>query len=153
MEEKDLDRENLQLSSVKKRFLALVLDELIFIVLIFLSIVVGQETQTNPANFDTAYVEMVEKIAKMATLLNIVIVAYETLFVYLYGATPGKIWQRIYIIKTQDFSRLSFFDALVRAISKQLNRYIFYFGFFLVFVGEFRQTLQDRIAKTIVVDA
>lgn len=77
---------------------------------------------------------------------------YYTFFWALIGQTPGKALMGIRIY-TLDGQKLSLRRAFVRYLSYWLSAMLLFAGFLLVLVDNRRQTLHDKIAKTVVVYA
>lgn len=77
---------------------------------------------------------------------------YYTVFWTLIGQSPGKAFMGIRIY-TLDGKRLSLRRAFVRYLSYWLSAALLFAGFLLVLVDNRRQTLHDKIAKTVVVYA
>ncbi len=80
-------------------------------------------------------------------------VLYHTIFVYLYGATLGKIFTKCMVVSYDDFSRPTLQGSLVRAVVRIVSETVFYFGFIWAFLNPARQTWHDKMARTIVIDA
>lgn len=99
-------------------------------------------------------------LAQQDTMVGIVVGAaialfpalYYTFFWALIGQTPGKAFMGVRIY-TLDGKRLSLRRAFVRYLSYFLSAALLFAGFFLVLVDNRRQTLHDKIAKTVVVYA
>lgn len=79
-------------------------------------------------------------------------VMYYTFFWALTGQTPGKAFMGIRIY-TIDGKKLSLRRAFVRYLTYWLSTALLFAGFLLVLVDNRRQTLHDKIAKTVVVYA
>lgn len=79
-------------------------------------------------------------------------VAYQTLFVYQYGATIGKIVMKIVIVDIDTLQKPGFSSALNRAVFRVISEMLFYLGFAWAFYNKRRQGWHDKTARTLVVD-
>jgi uncharacterized RDD family membrane protein YckC len=140
-----LDREGVVLSSNKKRVLAFMIDELL-LSLVFMFMISDQIKD------GMTYEDILNVTASLTTYVLGIKFLYQTLFVALYGATVGKIVLKIHIINIDDLEKPSLFLSVIRSSGRALNEIVFYFGFLLAFVDNTKQTVHDKIAKTIVVD-
>jgi uncharacterized RDD family membrane protein YckC len=77
---------------------------------------------------------------------------YQTFFVWYYGATIGKQIVKIRIIREDNYGSINLITSLMRSASRIISESIFYLGFFLAFYTEGRQTLHDKLAKTLVIN-
>jgi len=135
----------LELASLKKRSFAFFIDELLLATL-FLIIIFDQVSDVNDPD---AVVALVNSFTFEYLLLK---VAYQTLFVYQYGATIGKILMKIRIVDTYSFEKPILSSALNRAVFRVISEMLFYLGFAWAFYNENRQSWQDKTARTLVVD-
>ena len=143
----EVDIDNLQLSDSRSRIKAFVIDDLLitFVVLILLWDQVAQSAG-----------DFVSVMSIMnAAFLQIIFLKflYQTFFIWYYGATIGKIIAKIRVIDYDNFSKVSFIGSMARAAVRIVSESIFYLGFALFFYTESKQTLHDKLAKTLVVDA
>lgn len=143
---KALDREQLSLSSKKKRFIAYLIDEMILSV-IWLSVIwdsfVDLESIEDKILLFNSYVLEI-------MLLKII---YHTFFVMHYAASPGKIIMKIKIIELKTLSNPSFLCSFNRSVFRIPSEIFFYAGFIWGLLDPSRQTLHDKVAKTVVVNA
>ena len=142
--ERDLAREDLSLAPMHKRIKAFVVDELLISVLIFIAF----WDRINSASTVTESLESLNEVVMWVVFLKI---AYHTVFVALYGATLGKLWQKIYVITIDDLGKPSFMAALSRGSMRAISEWLFYLGFIWAWINPNRQTWQDKIGRTIVV--
>ena len=136
----------LSLASLKKRSFAFFIDELL-LAFLFLIIIYDKVTGLNDSD---AIVALVNSFTFEYLLLK---VAYQTLFVYQYGASIGKIVMKIRVVDTTTLQKPIFSSALNRAIFRVISEMLFYLGFAWAFYNQDRQSWQDKTARTIVVDA
>ncbi len=144
--EKKLDSENVKLSSSIKRGFAYVVDEII-ITILFVIIFWDQ------VSLITSNEQM---IAYTSTLLPYVLVVkflYQVIFIYMYGATLGKLALKIKVVEIEYFGLPTLQQAIMRSIIRIVSEMLFYVGFVMAFFSPLRLTWQDRLATTLVVDA
>lgn len=76
---------------------------------------------------------------------------YAVLFIWLAGATPGKMAMGLRVV-TQDDKKLNFFQALFReTLAKWISMIPFYLGFLWVIWDKKKEAWHDKMAKTKVV--
>ena len=143
--ERDLIREGLSIAGSAKRIKAYVIDEVLITLIIM------------AAFWDSfAHEENIEVVIQTINSLFFVViglkVVYHTLFVYLYGASLGKIITRCIVVGYDDFSKPGFVAAFVRANGRIVSEMIFYIGFIWALMNEERQTWHDKMARTLVLD-
>ncbi|MEA2073104.1 MAG: RDD family protein [Campylobacterota bacterium] len=144
--ESRLHRENLILSSTKKRAVAFFIDEMLLSMLLIFALwdsFVNAQTTEEIINLTNAFVleYMFMKIV------------YQAFFVMQYGASLGKIAMKIRVIEIKTFDNPNVLVALNRAIFRVISEMIFYLGFLWGMLNPSRQAWHDMTAKTLVVDA
>lgn len=142
--EQNLVRENLSLAPLSKRLKAFIADELLISLVVFVAFF-GDLSSASTIE---------ESIAALNGAITAVIalkVLYQAIFISVYGATLGKIWQKIFVITEQGFDKPSFFVAFIRANVRILSEWLFYFGFIWAYLNPQKQTWQDKFARTVVV--
>ncbi len=144
---KDIDIDKLQLASTKSRIKAFVIDDLAITFVVMLMMweqisVSGGEFLAILAIINSAFVQVV--ILKFL---------YQTFFIWYFGATLGKIVVKIKVIDFDNFGRVSLMNSVSRSLARILSEMVFYIGFMMAFYTESRQTFQDKMGKTLVVDA
>ena len=142
-----------QISSVGKRTLAYFIDDMIVSIFLFIIfydklVVIYQQVQ-NSADFTPLMVYLQENTI-IFVLLRIV---YQTFFVWQNGMTPGKALVKIKVVEMDSGDRPSFSVALLRASIRIISDSILYIGYIIAFFNPLVQTLHDKLAKTVVVDA
>jgi len=80
-------------------------------------------------------------------------IIYQAFFVMQYGATLGKMAAKIRVIEIATLSNPNVLVSLNRAIFRVISEMFFYFGFLWGMFDPLRQTLHDKTAKTLVIDA
>ena len=143
--EKRLSNEKIELASSSKRTLAFTIDEII-ITLLFATIFWDQVSQIKSNE---------QLIAYTKTLLPYVLVVkfiYQAIFVYMYGATLGKLAMKIRVVESEYFGLPTIGQAVSRSIMRVVSEMLFYIGFVVALFSPLRLTWQDRVASTLVVD-
>jgi uncharacterized RDD family membrane protein YckC len=141
----DLSREGLTLASNGKRIGAFVIDKVI-ISLLF-TFIAMDGLQGTP-NFEEI-VAYVNSLLPYYLLLEFI---YHGFFIWYNGATPGKVLLKIRIIDTGYFDKPTLPSALLRSLVRLSGEFIFYLNNLLAFINPQKQTLQDRVAKTVAID-
>lgn len=141
-----LAREQLKLASIARRFIAFVIDNFL-ISLLFVAIIWNSFSQATTSqeilNVTNAFI-----LEYMA--LKII---YQTFFVYMYGASIGKILMKIRIIEIKTLQKPSLAVAFNRAVFRVISEMIFYLGFLWGALNPTKQAWHDLTAKTLVIDA
>lgn len=102
------ESENITLASLQKRGLAYFIDEILISVLF--SLIYFDQI---PENMSTE--EMIGAINSLFGYVVVLKVIYQTYFVWMYGATLGRIAMKIRVISTDDLENPSFLLSLSRA--------------------------------------
>ena len=140
------EQENVTLASLPMRTLAFVVDELL-VSLMFISVYWSQFS--NAADVE-------QTILIMNTMVMYVIllkVIYQSFFVWMYGATPGKMIAKIKVIYVYDIDNPSLGKSLLRAVVRVLSETIFYLGFIWAALNPKRESWHDKVAGTLVINA
>ena len=140
------ETENITLAPLQKRVLAYFIDEILVSVL-FALIYLDQL----PENISTE--ETININNSLFIYVVLLKVAYQTFFVWMYGATLGKIFLKIRVISTVDLENPSFLWSLNRASFRIISESLFYLGFLWAVLNPKRETWHDKVANTLVVDA
>ncbi|MDR2904524.1 MAG: RDD family protein [Helicobacteraceae bacterium] len=143
--EQDLAREQLAIASATKRAKAFALDE------ILIGAVVAFMLSDHIKSAE-GVLEAIVVINSFFMWIVAIGVIYHTVFVALYGATIGKMWQNIAVITIDSLEKPPFYAALARAITRVFSEFVLYFGFFWAFLNPLRRTWHDVAAQVIVVD-
>lgn len=139
--------ENLELASNRSRALAFVIDDFL---ITFVVILMYWSNITASGNDLVSVLVVMNEFVWQILLLKFI---YQTLFVWYYGATIGKIITKIKVVDYNHFGRVSISTAITRSILRLVSEMFFYIGFILAFFSEGRQTLHDKIGRTLVVNA
>ena len=140
------ERENITLAPLKKRALAYLIDE-ILVSLLFIFIYVDQI----PDNATTE--ETITIINSLVFYVMVLKVVYQTFFVWMYGATLGRIAMKIKVISLGDLENPSLLFSLSRASFRITSESIFYLGFLWAVLNPKRETWHDKVSNTLVVNA
>ena len=140
------ERENITLAPLKKRALAYLIDE-ILVSLLFIFIYMDQI----PPNATTE--ETITIINSLVLYVMVLKVIYQTFFVWMYGATLGRIAMKIRVISLSDLEKPSFPLSLSRASFRIISESLFYLGFAWAMLNPKRETWHDKVAHTLVVNA
>ncbi len=143
--ERDLIREGLTIAGSAKRIKAYVIDEVLITLIIMAAF---WENLAREENIEVV-IQTINSLFFVVVGLKVV---YHTLFVYLYGASLGKIITRCMVVAYDDFSKPTLMASFVRANGRIVSEMIFYIGFIWAFMNEERQTWHDKMARTLVLD-
>lgn len=144
--QKLLDMHQLTLASILKRFIAFVIDDfLMSIVFIFII--------WNDFEKATSTIQMINIMNSYIIEYMLLKIIYQTIFVYMYGATLGKMAMKIQIIEIKTLQKPSLIASFNRAVFRIVSEIIFYLGFLWGALNPTRQTWHDLTAKTLVVNA
>lgn len=141
-----LHREEIRLASIAKRGTAFFLDEFLLSLLLVISLWDAFASVENS-------LELVA-LSQQFTLEYIVLkIVYQTFFVFMYGATLGKMMMRIRIVELPELEKPSFPSALNRAVVRIVSEMLFYLGFVWGMMDPLRRTWHDLTAKTLVIES
>jgi len=142
----EIDISKLELASQRKRMQAFVIDDILISVI---SMIILWD-QISASDGDMMNILMIMNSAFVQILFLKLV--YQTFFIWYYGATIGKIIVKIRVIKEDNFGSVDFISSFMRSASRILSESLFYLGFFLSYYTQGRQTLHDKLAKTLVVN-
>ena len=143
----DIDIDKLELADSRSRIKSFIIDDLLITCITL--IMLWDQISATSGDFISIMSVMNQAFVQVIFLKFI----YQTFFIWYYGATLGKMAAKIRVIDFENFSRISFGSALVRAAMRIVSESIFYLGFALFFYTDSKQTLHDKVAKTLVVNA
>jgi uncharacterized RDD family membrane protein YckC len=138
----------LQLASMRSRATAFVIDDLlvtVIIMVIFWDNIMAVSQDLNAMMF----------LMKTELVMPLIILKflYQTLFIWYYGATVGKIVTKIRVIDAQSWERVSIMSSILRSIGRIFSEMFFYVGFLIGFFNDGKKTFHDLTGKTLVVNA
>jgi len=140
--------DDLQLASMRSRATAFVIDDLLvtaIILIIFWNNIMAVSHDVNAMMYF-----MKTDLVMPLIFLKLV---YQTVFVWYYGATIGKIVTKIRVIDSNNWGRVTLFSAILRSIGRIFSEMFFYIGFLIGFFNDGRKTFHDLTGKTLVVNA
>ncbi len=140
--------DNLELASMRSRATAFVIDDLLvtaIILVIFWDNIMAVSNDMNAMMFF-----MKTDLVMPLIFLKFV---YQTVFIWYYGATVGKIIAKIRVIDSNNWGRVSLFSAILRSIGRIFSEMFFYIGFIIGFFNDGKKTFHDLTGKTLVVNA
>ncbi len=144
--EERLYREGITLADIKKRVVAMFIDEFL---LSFILIVALWDSFANATSTEEI-INLTNSFVFEYMLMKIV---YQAFFVMQYGATIGKIAMKIRVIEIATLQNPNVLVALNRAIFRVISEMFFYLGFVWGILNPSKQTWHDLTAKTLVVNA
>jgi uncharacterized RDD family membrane protein YckC len=78
---------------------------------------------------------------------------YHGLLIWQSGMTLGKYIMKIKVVNTEDGERLDLSKSMIRALARTAGElFLFYLTFLPAFFSPLRQTLQDKLAGSVVID-
>ena len=144
--EEKLQNEEISLAPFTKRVLAYSVDELI---VKFLFLIIYWDAFAAITTYDDARNLSINFFWQIFALK----VIYHAFFVWYYGASPGQMITKTMCINVEILDKPNLTQSLVRAIFRIVSEACFYLGFAWALSNPARQTWQDKIAKTVVINA
>lgn len=140
------ERENITLASISSRVLAYSIDE---VIIAFLFMFIYWEQFQNVTNTE----QTILLINSMFFYIVLLRVVYHFFFVWMYGATLGKMLMKIRVLSVKDVSNPSIEQSLTRSCVRVVSETIFYLGFLWGALNPKRETWHDKASRTLVVNA
>jgi len=141
-----IQREHLQLSSIRQRAAAFGIDEtllsIIMIVILWDSISAAHTLEEMIAVTNSFLLEYMS-----------IKIIYQTFFTMQYGASIGKIIMKIRVIEISTLSNPNFLSAFNRSVFRVVSEILFYLGFIWAMLDPYRRSWHDRTGRTLVVNA
>lgn len=141
-----LDREHLQIASLKARSAAFAIDEILISILLFIVL----WDNISQAKTVESIIELTNHFLLEFMAIKII---YQTFFTMQYGGTLGKIAMKIRVIEVKTLSNPGFFSAFNRAVFRIVSEAVMYLGFVWAFLDPYRRSWHDFTGKTLVVNA
>ncbi|MBF0433623.1 MAG: RDD family protein [Fibrobacteria bacterium] len=140
----NLEIDDYTIASIGKRFGAIVIDGLVFLVLnlITSAITVALASSTGKGIIVAQVVNMLGSF--------VLPLIYEVVFIGLKGATPGKMAMGVKVIST-DGEPVSMLKSLGRYFAKMISGLILMIGYIMAFSDKKKQALHDKMCNTLVV--
>ena len=133
-------------ATTRKRAIAFFIDDIIvsiFLIVIFFNQLSSIQDPNQLAPF-------LQENLLAFMLLRII---YQTFFIWQNGMTPGKMVVKIKVVDIDTAIPPSFVMALLRAGFRIVSESLFYIGYLMAYFNPLIQTLHDKMARTIVVNA
>lgn len=140
------DSQDLELASIGSRLKAFVIDDLLITLL--LGALFWDSISQNSGDF-TALLNMMNQNFFQVILVKFI---YQAFFIWYFGATIGKIVAKIRVIDYDNFGRVSLLNSALRSVLRVASEMFFYIGFIFAFFTDSKQTLHDKLARTLVVN-
>lgn len=141
-----LVRENLRLAPLDKRVLAWLIDTCLLVCLL-MGVHFGLFKQNLHAmDYTTLRAFALDCLWQMWMLK----VLYDSILVWCYGASVGKIICKIHIVTIGLVDRPNFLESFIRAVLKSTGEALMCITYIFAFGDSFSQTLHDRYVKTLV---
>lgn len=145
-----LDREDIQLASIDKRFIAFVLDSLIVSVVFCLLNFDALENISKSLQESNAE-QTINAMNPMLLQMFVLDILYQWIFVAWYGASVGKIVCKIEVVSIDLLDSPSVLKSLLRAILRDISQLVYYIPFMFALGDSFKRTLYDRLCQSIVI--
>lgn len=141
-----IQRERLELASMRQRAAAFGIDELLLSVLM---IVILWDAMAKAETLE-AMISVTNSFLLEYMAIKIV---YHTFFTMQYGASIGKILMKIRVVELSTLSSPGFMSAFNRSVFRVVSELFFYLGFVWAMLDPYRRSWHDRTARTLVIDA
>ncbi len=138
--------EEYQIANTRRRMGAFVIDDImisIFLMIIFYDQLVSLK---DPMALSLFLQDNLLAFMLLKTL-------YQTFFVWNNGMTPGKMIMKIRVVEIDGGYIPSLGTAFLRASLRIVSESLFYLGYIMAYFNPLVQTLHDKFAKTVVVNA
>ena len=139
------EQENITLAFIRSRAFAYMIDEILISVLFMF---IYWEQFQKSANIEQTILIM----NAMVSYMMILKVVYQSFFVWMYGATPGKMAMKIRVMYVYDLDNPTLLNSVLRAVMRVVSETIFYLGFLWAMLNPKSESWHDRVAKTLVVN-
>ncbi|HZF69826.1 RDD family protein [Sulfuricurvum sp.] len=141
-----IQREHLELASIRQRAAAFGIDEVLLSVLLMIIL------------WDT--MSKVQTLEAMISVTNSFLleymsikIIYQTFFTMQYGGSIGKIIMKIRVIEIATLSNPGFLSSFNRSVFRVISEALFYLGFVWAILDPYRRSWHDRTARTLVINA
>lgn len=140
-----LEREHLELSSIRQRAAAFGIDEILLSVIMMIILWDSMLKATTLEN-------MIALTNSFLLEYMSIKIIYQTFFTMQYGATIGKIVMKIRVIEITTLSNPGFLSAFNRSVFRVVSEILFYLGFIWAMLDPYRRSWHDRTGRTLVVN-
>ena len=141
----------MNIAPLGKRVIAFSIDEAVSVTLFVVVLFAIDEPELVAAAQSGSNLEVQKIASKFILHYAIIKFLYQAIFVYLYGATLGKLAVKIYCVRAGG-GDMDIATAAIRAAVRLISEMIFYMGFLVALFTNSRQSLHDMAAKTLVVE-
>jgi uncharacterized RDD family membrane protein YckC len=139
------------MASVTDRMVAFAIDLFIFIPFIHLALSSLVKKIQLLLFTSSGSSELMMLIFVFLFLSSAIVVFIQSLFVYYWGGTPGKLFLKLKVISTQGpHARITFSQSLLRSFIWALQVFLFFIPFLETLSHRHRRALHDRAAETAV---
>jgi len=139
---------DLQLASIRSRATAFVIDDLLVTAIVLIIFWNNIMAVSNDINAMMIFIQ-----TDLVMPLIFLKFVYQSIFVWYYGATVGKIVAKIRVIDSNTWGKVSLPSAILRSVGRIFSEMFFYVGFLIGFFNDGRKTFHDLTGKTLVVNA
>jgi len=139
---------DLQLASIRSRATAFVIDDLLVTAIVLIIFWNNIMAVSNDINAMMIFIQ-----TDLVMPLIFLKFVYQSIFVWYYGATVGKIVAKIRVIDSNTWGKVSLASAILRSVGRIFSEMFFYVGFLIGFFNDGRKTFHDLTGKTLVVNA
>ena len=144
-----LDRENLYIAPLDRRFWAYVIDSVLISFLIFvINFNTIAELSMQSIKDSTKALQEMPLLALEVYVLGFL---YQGLFTFLYGASLGKMALKIRVISVDLLDSPNALYSFWRAFLREVSQVVYFIPFFFAFGDRLKRTLYDRASRTIVI--
>jgi len=143
--EERVDISRVSIASNATRLKAFIIDDILITILTF--ILLWQPLVSANGDFEKMILIINDAFLQIVVLKFL----YQSFFIWYYGATIGKILTKTKVVDI-NFQRVGLTASIIRSLVRIVSENIFYLGFIIAYFTPYRQTLHDRLAKTIVVN-
>lgn len=140
-----LQREHLELATIRQRAAAFGIDELLLSVIMM---IILWDSITKAHTLE----EMIALTNSFLLEYMAIKILYQTFFTMQYGASIGKIIMKIRVIEISTLSNPGFLSAFNRSVFRVISEILFYLGFIWAMLDPYRRSWHDRTGRTLVVN-
>lgn len=141
-----IQREHLELASIRQRAAAFGIDEVLLSVLLM---IILWDTMSKAQTLES----MISVTNSFLLEYMSIKIIYQTFFTMQYGGTIGKIIMKIRVIEIATLSHPSFLSAFNRSVFRVVSEIFLYMGFVWAMLDPYRRSWHDRTARTLVINA
>lgn len=145
--QKNINPSDLSFASMKSRLKAYIVDDLL---MTFMSLIILWDVIFAS---DGSFMTIMDIMNNNLWQIIIMKFFYHFFFIWYYGATLGKMYARIRVVNYDNFGRVDIMSSVIRSACRILSEMFFYVGFLVAYFNPEKQTFQDKVAKTLVVNA